>query len=99
MVGGAFSSYNGVTNDYIVRLNSNGTIDNTFITGSTNGFNDYDNIVLRVNDLVMFIDREITESEYERPFNVFLYKGNIVYDLVSWEPTFIKTFNEIKQQQ
>ena len=65
----------------------------------SNGFNDYDNIVLRVNDLVMFIDREITESEYERPFNVFLYKGNIVYDLVSWEPTFIKTFNEIKQQQ
>jgi uncharacterized delta-60 repeat protein len=38
MVVGAFTSYSGVTNNRIVRLNSNGTINNTFNSGS--GFDD-----------------------------------------------------------
>lgn len=34
MVGGHFTSYNGVSSDYVIRLNSNGSKDNTFTTGS-----------------------------------------------------------------
>jgi uncharacterized delta-60 repeat protein len=37
IIGGQFSSYNGVISNGIVRLNSNGTIDSTFNVGS--GFN------------------------------------------------------------
>jgi uncharacterized delta-60 repeat protein len=37
LVGGMFTNYNGTTTNYIVRLNSNGSIDNTFVTGF--GFN------------------------------------------------------------
>jgi uncharacterized delta-60 repeat protein len=39
LVGGEFDTYSGVTRNYIVRLNSNGTIDNTFNIGS--GFNGF----------------------------------------------------------
>jgi uncharacterized delta-60 repeat protein len=38
LVGGAFTNYNGTFRNYIIRLNSDGTIDNTFNIG--NGFND-----------------------------------------------------------
>lgn len=38
IVGGSFSSYNGLSANNIVRMESNGTIDNTFNTGV--GFND-----------------------------------------------------------
>ena len=34
LVGGGFTSYNGVITDYIIRLNSDGSVDNTFYTGS-----------------------------------------------------------------
>jgi uncharacterized delta-60 repeat protein len=34
LVGGQFTSYNGTTSNYIIRLNSNGTIDNTFNIGA-----------------------------------------------------------------
>ena len=37
IVGGAFTTYSGVTSNSIIRLNSNGTIDNTFTIGT--GFN------------------------------------------------------------
>ena len=37
LVGGLFTSYDGVPVDTIIRLNSNGSIDNTFVVG--NGFN------------------------------------------------------------
>lgn len=37
ILGGVFTSYSGVTANRIIRLNSGGTIDNTFVTGS--GFN------------------------------------------------------------
>jgi len=39
LVGGDFTSYSGVTANRIIRLNSNGTIDNTFNIGT--GFNDH----------------------------------------------------------
>jgi uncharacterized delta-60 repeat protein len=38
LVGGHFTSYNGTTRNNIIRLNSDGTIDNTFTVGT--GFND-----------------------------------------------------------
>jgi uncharacterized delta-60 repeat protein len=40
-VGGFFTSYNGVTRNSIIRLNNDGTVDNTFNigTGVTSGFN------------------------------------------------------------
>lgn len=34
LIGGNFSNYNSVYNNHIARLNSDGTLDNTFITGS-----------------------------------------------------------------
>ena len=37
IIGGAFSSYNNVISNGIIRLNSNGTVDSTFVVGS--GFN------------------------------------------------------------
>ena len=37
LVGGNFASYDGNNADYIIRLNSDGSIDNTFVTGG--GFN------------------------------------------------------------
>jgi uncharacterized delta-60 repeat protein len=37
LAGGAFTSYSGVTSNYIIRLNTGGTIDNTFTVGA--GFN------------------------------------------------------------
>lgn len=43
LAGGAFTAYNGVTRGYIVRLNADGTIDDTFLTGT--GFN---SIVLKI---------------------------------------------------
>ena len=37
LVGGSFTNYNGTFSNYIIRLNSDGSIDNTFVIG--NGFN------------------------------------------------------------
>ena len=37
IVGGGFTSYNGVSTNYIIRLNPDGSIDNTFLFGT--GFN------------------------------------------------------------
>jgi uncharacterized delta-60 repeat protein len=39
LVGGGFSTYSGVTSNNIIRLNTDGTIDNTFIIGS--GFSNF----------------------------------------------------------
>jgi uncharacterized delta-60 repeat protein len=34
LAGGIFTSYNGITANYIIRLNSNGSVDNTFVYGT-----------------------------------------------------------------
>ena len=34
LIGGSFTSYSGITANYIIRLNTDGTIDNTFNSGS-----------------------------------------------------------------
>jgi uncharacterized delta-60 repeat protein len=38
LVGGLFTSYSGISSNYIIRLNSDGSVDNTFTIGT--GFND-----------------------------------------------------------
>jgi uncharacterized delta-60 repeat protein len=71
LVGGSFSSYNGVTSSGIIRLNSNGTIDNTFITGSTNGFND------SVRSIVLQPDGKILVSGDFNTYSGVTYNGII----------------------
>lgn len=39
LIGGAFTSYNGTTSNYIARLNSNGTLDASFNIGTGTSFN------------------------------------------------------------
>jgi len=39
LVGGAFTQLNGTTRNYLVRLNSDGTVDSTFYTNLGTGFN------------------------------------------------------------
>ncbi len=41
IVGGYFSSYNGSTANYIVRLNTDGSIDSSFVTGTGFNYNVY----------------------------------------------------------
>jgi uncharacterized delta-60 repeat protein len=44
LVGGGFTSYNGTNSNYIIRLNSDGSVDNTFLS-IDNGFDDYVNYI------------------------------------------------------
>jgi uncharacterized delta-60 repeat protein len=48
LVGGAFTSFNGVTQNYLIRLNTNGTEDTSFEIN--NGFNDVVNSIQLQND-------------------------------------------------
>ena len=48
LVGGVFSSYNGTTSSCIARINTSGSIDNTFTIGS--GFNDTVNTIAIQSD-------------------------------------------------
>jgi uncharacterized delta-60 repeat protein len=48
LVGGDFTSYDGTTSNYIIRLNSDGTIDNTFNIGG--GFNNYVRTIVQQPD-------------------------------------------------
>jgi uncharacterized delta-60 repeat protein len=43
LVGGSFSSYNGITSNRIIRLNSDGSVDNTFLIGT--GFDSQTNSI------------------------------------------------------
>ena len=56
LVGGWFTVYSGVTVNYIVRLNTDGTIDNTFVTGG--GFNN------SINSIVIQSDGKILAGGY-----------------------------------
>jgi uncharacterized delta-60 repeat protein len=50
VVGGAFTSFNGVTRNRLLRLNSNGTVDTAFYTNLSTGFSDQVNHVLIQSD-------------------------------------------------
>lgn len=58
VVGGAFTTYSGVTYNRIIRLNSNGTIDNTFTIGT--GFNDVVNCVTIQSDGKLLVGGSFT---------------------------------------
>ena len=71
LVGGWFTSYGNVTTNYIARLNTNGSLDTTFITGE--GFND------EVNDLKIQSDGKIIVGGYFQSYdNNDLYNGRLV---------------------
>lgn len=54
VVGGIFSTLNGVTNNYIARLNSDGTPDTTFTTNIGTGFdNDVQTLAVLSNDKIV----------------------------------------------
>jgi uncharacterized delta-60 repeat protein len=48
LVGGQFTSYSGVSKNYIIRLNDDGSIDNSFVIGT--GFNNYVNTIALQSD-------------------------------------------------
>jgi uncharacterized delta-60 repeat protein len=58
IVGGAFTTYNGSSAPYIVRLNTDGSIDSTFATGT--GFNSSVNSVLVQPDGNVLVGGEFT---------------------------------------
>lgn len=66
LVGGIFIDYNGNTANYLARLNSNGSFDNTFNTGS--GF----------NNTVYSIDRQ-TDGKYIIAGNFTSVNGDTTY--------------------
>jgi uncharacterized delta-60 repeat protein len=58
LVGGVFTDYNGTGSNYIVRLNSDGSIDNTFSIGS--GFNSTVNYIKIQSDGKILVGGEFT---------------------------------------
>lgn len=58
IIGGNFTYYNGTSTNKIIRLNSDGSIDNTFITG--NGFNNTVKSILVQNDGKIIIGGDFT---------------------------------------
>lgn len=68
---GLFNSYSGVNYNYLIRLNSGGTIDNTF----NNGFNVYDPITsgLGVHSLLLDNDKVIVVGSFHS------YSGDPIY--------------------
>ena len=61
LIGGAFTTYNGVTENYIIRLNTDGTKDSSFVTGT--GFNNY------VKSIVVQTDGKIVVGGYFTAYN------------------------------
>lgn len=61
LIGGAFTAYNGVTENYIIRLNTDGTKDTSFVTGI--GFNN------NVKSIVVQTDGKIVVGGYFTAYN------------------------------
>lgn len=72
VVGGAFTTYSGVTYNRIIRLNSNGTIDNTFVIGT--GFNTNVNCIALQSDGKILVGGGF--STYSGQSNSFLVRLN-----------------------
>ena len=58
LVGGNFNNYSGASSNYIIRLNSNGSIDNTFVIGT--GFNGIVNIIELQSDEKILVGGNFT---------------------------------------
>ncbi len=91
LVGGSFTSYNGTVSKYLIRLNTDGSIDNTFITGS--GFTQRVNTLAIQNDgkiivggnfisynsvSTKYITRLNNDGSIDSSFNIGTGFGNIV---------------------
>ena len=63
IIGGGFTTFNGVTVNYIVRLNSDGTRDTTFTTNTGTGFNSF------VNSIAIQSDGKIVCGGFFTTFN------------------------------
>ena len=72
IVGGAFTTYSGVTYNRIIRLNSNGTIDNTFVIDT--GFNTNVNCIALQSDGKILVGGGF--STYSGQSNSFLVRLN-----------------------
>ena len=59
VIGGYFTSYSGVTANYIIRLNQDGSIDNTFNSGS--GFDNYTHTLIQDTNGKYLIGGNFTE--------------------------------------
>ena len=58
LVGGQFTSYNGTTSNYIIRLNTNGSVDNTFVTGT--GFDSWVESIATQSDGKILVGGQFT---------------------------------------
>lgn len=67
IVGGFFTSYNGVSSNYIIRLNSDGSVDNTFDIG--NGFNGYTQAIEIQPDGKILVGGDFTYYNETSPIN------------------------------
>jgi uncharacterized delta-60 repeat protein len=60
-LGGFFTTYNGVTNNYIIKLNPDGTKDTSFSAGT--GFNDYTTCLGLTSDEKLFVGGRYTSYQ------------------------------------
>lgn len=67
---GDFTSYNGTLANYIVRLNSDGSIDNTFVTGT--GFNGSVNSISIQSDGKILLVGQFTDYNGELPIHYII---------------------------
>jgi uncharacterized delta-60 repeat protein len=62
LVGGTFTSYSGVSSNRIIRLNTDGSIDNSFVIGS--GFNDFVNTITLQSDGKILVGGYFTKFSF-----------------------------------
>jgi hypothetical protein len=60
IVGGAFTTYSGVTRNRIIAFNTDGSIDTTFTTNSGTGFNGTVNAIFKVSDTQVVVTGAFT---------------------------------------
>jgi uncharacterized delta-60 repeat protein len=100
LVGGAFGAYSGVTRNAIIRLNSNGTIDNTFNIGNGFGGGSVQSIALQPDGKILvggffttysgvtsnFIIRLNTGGTIDNTFNIGSGFGGSSVDTIALQP-------------
>jgi uncharacterized delta-60 repeat protein len=97
LVGGDFSSYNGTSRLYIIRLNSDGSIDNTFVIGS--GFsNSVENIRLQSDGKILVGGRFTSYSGVSRNRIIRLNSGGTIDTSFSIGSGFSNTVRDIRLQ-
>jgi uncharacterized delta-60 repeat protein len=96
-VGGWFSSYNGTSRNYIIRLNSNGSIDNTF--GVLTGFNaGIEDILIRPNGTILVGGYFTTYRGLYYPFFIVLNSNGSISSTFNIGSGFDDIVNTIQLQ-